>query len=241
MHKVSSAHIEHMSDEALSYSENRLVYFALLAKELIGRFHPSIVLDAGCGSAQLVFILHKLGVKAYGVDISQRYVSKAPPEIQKYLTCINIDSHDLPFCNGFFDLVVSHHSIEHFHNVEHFISEARRVLKPKGVVFIETPTPPFERSSSLLRALKIQQASKSVHPNTHSVSFWIRKFESEGFRKIGDLKPFIMRTCIDLDPPDCWWIRRLLKFGRLGKVAWHQLATYVIGTLLFEKQNEKAS
>ncbi len=231
----NNVHIEHIEEEGLAFSKNRLTYFESLAEELAGKLSFSTVLDAGCGSAQLVFILRRIGVNAYGFDISEHNLSHAPDEIKKYLTCIDIDSQQMPFSNGFFDLVVSHQSIEHFQNLDHFISEVRRVLKPKGLVMIETITPPFETGRGILRTLKIQQAPESVHPSTHSSSFWVRKFKNYGFRKVGNMKPFIRKTCVDLDPSSWWVGQLLLKCGTPGKLFWRQLAPYVRGTFLFEK------
>ncbi len=225
----------HAKESCLLYSRSRLLYFETLARELTDRFHPSTALDVGCGSAQLIFMLHKLAVKAWGVDVTELYLSKAPEEIKNYLACIDIDLQKLPFPDEFFDLVTSHHSIEHFQKPGVFISEARRVLKPKGVVMIETPTPLFEKGKFLFRLLGIERTSKSVHPETHSLSFWGKKFEDNGFKKVGDLRPFVRKTCVDLDPP-MWWIGQvLLKFGFPGKKIWQVLAPYVRGTALFQK------
>ncbi len=227
--------VTYVEEDCLLYSETRLLYFEALAKELVDGFRPSTALDVGCGSAQLVFILHRLGVKAWGVDMAESYLSKAPEQIKDYLACVDIDSQKLPFPNEFFDLVISHHSIEHFQSPQLFILEAQRVLKPKGIVMILTPNPLFEKGRSLLRFLRIERTPKSAHPNTHSLSFWVKKFENGGFRKIGDLKPFVRRGCIDLDPPIWLWGQILLKFGFLGKKVWQELAPYVRGTALFEK------
>src|SRR3989344_5745663 len=41
--------------------------------------------------------------------------------------------------DGYFDIVIMSHIIEHVVNPDHLLSEARRVLKRKGLVIINTP------------------------------------------------------------------------------------------------------
>ena len=48
------------------------------------------------------------------------------------------DGIDLPFRAGSFDLVLSHAVIEHVANPAAYLREARRVLKPGGLLFLQT-------------------------------------------------------------------------------------------------------
>lgn len=174
----------------------------------MGRFKPLFVLDASCGSGQLVYVLRYLGVNAFGIDQGRIYLSRTANNIKDFLVEADIDLSVLPFANEYFDLIVSHHSIEHLTNPDNFILEAKRVLKPRGIVFFRDNWPPFEapRLIYILRLLKILQNLHSVHPNAHSGSFWQRKFEAYGFNQIGNLNSFVRRTCIDLDPPHWWFL-----------------------------------
>jgi len=47
----------------------------------------------------------------------------------------------LPFKNNVFDLVTAIEVLEHIKETQLVISEIYRVLKPKGFVFMTTPTP----------------------------------------------------------------------------------------------------
>ena len=45
----------------------------------------------------------------------------------------------LPLPDSHFDLVLCAHVIEHVHDVQLFLSEARRVLEPRGTLALTTP------------------------------------------------------------------------------------------------------
>jgi ubiquinone/menaquinone biosynthesis C-methylase UbiE len=49
----------------------------------------------------------------------------------------------LPFADGTFDLVVCTETIEHVHDLQLFLSEARRVLEPGGRLAVTTPANRF--------------------------------------------------------------------------------------------------
>jgi SAM-dependent methyltransferase len=49
------------------------------------------------------------------------------------------ESHNLPFANRSFDLVIAHHTLEHFRDIPGTIREIRRVLKPDGRMFVTVP------------------------------------------------------------------------------------------------------
>jgi SAM-dependent methyltransferase len=109
---------------------------------------PARVVDAGCGLANTVFGLHHAGFDAYGVDFAPETVDaikRHAPELQIKLA----DVRNMPFPDAFFDGVWSLGVIEHFPDgYAPIIEEARRVLKPGGLLFLTVP------SMSPLRRLK---------------------------------------------------------------------------------------
>ncbi len=53
----------------------------------------------------------------------------------------NFDTDRLPWPDGSFDAVTCMHVVEHLQNPQHILSEAARVLKPDGLLYVETPHP----------------------------------------------------------------------------------------------------
>lgn len=91
------------------------------------------VLDAGCGPGIYLNFFKKNGFETYGIDLSP-HACRITKQIRASVT-------HLPFRNDCFDVVVSVHVIEHLaqEEVKNFFSEARRVLRPTGRLFIMTP------------------------------------------------------------------------------------------------------
>ena len=138
----------------------------ILAEHLVEKFRPKTVLDAGCGAGGLIFMFQKLGVDAYGFDVNRHTLCQANEKMQSYLC--QADAGNISFKNSTFDLIVSHHVVEHLWNHDYYIEEVKRVLKPGGGVYMETPLPPFE-AKWLWRALRIERPTE--HINLHNRFF----------------------------------------------------------------------
>lgn len=95
------------------------------------------VLDIGCGyhGAFLVSISQKI-FKGVGLDIS---VNKTPKAVNVKLIKSSADNK-LPFRNSSFNVVVISAVLEHVKFPLKMLEEARRVLKPKGLLLITTPS-----------------------------------------------------------------------------------------------------
>ncbi|OGK22035.1 hypothetical protein A3C23_03045 [Candidatus Roizmanbacteria bacterium RIFCSPHIGHO2_02_FULL_37_13b] len=90
---------------------------------------PKDVLDVGCGTGKLVGTLRRLGIKAYGIDISNYALEKVKPELQPFIK--NGDIIKIPFKSESFELVVSFDVLEHLErsNLQRAIKESARVSK----------------------------------------------------------------------------------------------------------------
>ena len=107
------------------------------------------VLDIGCGRGEAIFRCvvnyHLFGVgidySAAAVKIAHNIVRSFGTEEEKArMTYIRADAQSLPFANETFDVIFSHHVIEHLYpmQLERMLLECNRVLRDDGRIVFET-------------------------------------------------------------------------------------------------------
>ena len=111
-------------------------------ESLISVYHKGLVFDLGCGRGEWLELMQELGLTPYGVDIDEGMLqacfdlnlqaSKA--DGAEFLKTLESDSHIA---------ITAFHVVEHlsFENLQVIIQEALRVLKPGGLLIMETPNP----------------------------------------------------------------------------------------------------
>lgn len=99
------------------------------------------ILDIGCGNGDISrhFAARNRQV---GVDISDRRRDRNPTFSFKL-----VNSERLPFPDQTFDIVISHHVIEHVDDQSLHLLEIHRVLRRRGVAYLATPN----RSSPFMK------------------------------------------------------------------------------------------
>jgi SAM-dependent methyltransferase len=94
-------------------------------------------LDLGCGDGRLTSVLRAGSIT--GADVSgialERFAARLP---QASAVRVEPDA-PLPFPDTAFDLVLCVETIEHVRDVQLFLSEVRRVLRPDGTLALTTP------------------------------------------------------------------------------------------------------
>lgn len=97
---------------------------------------PGRVLDIGFGDGTFLMKAQDMGWDAVGIDIDPRVVDEARKiGLKAYLG----HPADLPAEVGMFDAITMNHVIEHVHEPMKVLGQCYDLLKPGGMLWIETP------------------------------------------------------------------------------------------------------
>lgn len=96
------------------------------------------ILDIGCGHGFFLSAAKRDGWEAIGIDIPNSDFEKSWKKLGLMVYDARI-SGELQELRGKFDVVTIWHSLEHHRNPEETISNAKKWLKPKGVLIIAVP------------------------------------------------------------------------------------------------------
>ena len=111
--------------------------FNKLEKELMPSGETRKILDIGCAVGSLLALLGQRGWETTGVEISG-------PQAQYCRQKQNLDVRSLPlkennFPEGYFNVVLASHLIEHVNDPAGLVREVRRILAAGGSFFVTTP------------------------------------------------------------------------------------------------------
>ena len=141
-------------------------------------------LDLGCGTGRHSLWLAKSGAKVTGLDFSAGMLEEArrKPGGDR-VQFVQHDLHlPLPFSDGEFDLVVSGLVLEHLRELDHFFSEARRVLRAGGRAIVSAMHPAmFLRGSQARFTDPITGELVQPGSNEHSVGEFAMAAVRAGF------------------------------------------------------------
>ncbi len=132
-------------DEYLSSEGDYLIYVLHAATYdfALPYTHGKTVLDLGCGTGYGAAGLAAVATRVVGVDIAAAAVDYA----REHFVASNltfepippIEEAALPFEDEAFDVVVSFQVVEHVRDVDRYLAEIRRVLRPSGQFLCVTP------------------------------------------------------------------------------------------------------
>ena len=102
------------------------------------------ILEVACGNGDLSVFLVQKGFHVTGIDISEVGISQAisyakQEKVANMTNFLVMDGTQLNFDDNTFDSVIFPEVFEHVINSRRYISEAIRVLKPGGRIFISVP------------------------------------------------------------------------------------------------------
>ena len=101
----------------------------------------SFILDIGTRYGTFIHHLYQRGYSnAYGIDINENVIDQgkaAYPTIKSNLFLY--DGFHIPFQDNYFEIITLFDVLEHIPNIEEFLEETYRVLKPGGILLYQTP------------------------------------------------------------------------------------------------------
>ncbi|MBP7211249.1 class I SAM-dependent methyltransferase [bacterium] len=102
--------------------------------EFINKLPSSKILDIGCGLGYMLAGISDKHQK-FGLEVSKFATSEA----EKYAKIFNEPFEDIDLKENSFDIIISHHVIEHIDSPENFLTKIKKILKPNGILIISTP------------------------------------------------------------------------------------------------------
>jgi len=97
------------------------------------------ILDLGCGTGFLLEELNSVSNNSVGLDLSADMLKLACEKEKAKRRLILGSGDNLPFADGVFDVVVCRGSLHHMPNLEHVLSEIRRILMLGGHFILSEP------------------------------------------------------------------------------------------------------
>lgn len=154
--------------------ENYIRYVHTLLAQAGAKLEGARVLDAGCGFGLTALFLHLLGaVEVHGLDCHAGMIRT----FQTYLSLLNMpfrvypclgDVAHMPYGDAYFDIVLSMEAVSHYRNLEAFLDEIARVLRPGGHLIIADGnnarhTATRRRTREIWTAFENGPAAENIH------------------------------------------------------------------------------
>src|SRR5215210_2043429 len=99
----------------------------------------TLMLEGGCGIGNYLAYYGARGRRVIGLDFAFNTLKKLHSRLENLSLCCG-DVSSLPFADETFDLYYSGGVVEHFEGgADRALAEARRVLKPDGILLISVP------------------------------------------------------------------------------------------------------
>lgn len=156
----------------------------MFAKRLRTLKHHSTVgclLDVGCGEGFFLAAAQRAGWTVTGCDFLPEGVARTTALIGTDRVS-QADACDLPFPDGSFDVVTLWDVLEHLANPDAAIAEARRVLRPGGLLAFSTPN--TRARSVALKGSASTQFQDETHISLLSPEVWDKMLGSAGLRMV---------------------------------------------------------
>jgi SAM-dependent methyltransferase len=131
------------------------------------------VLDLGCGAGEFSAELAAAGTTPVAVDVAAEALRRARERVPGLDARLWADGEPLPLEDNSVDVVWAGEVIEHVADVAPWLSEVRRVLRPRGTLLLTTP----DHAPRTLLGLALSPRRFAAHfdPRSDHVRFFSRR------------------------------------------------------------------
>ena len=128
------------------------------------------VLDVGCGAGEFSAALLDAGARPVAIDVAREALRRARERAPGLDARLWVAGEPLPVDDNAVDVVWAGEVIEHVADVAPWLSELRRVLRPRGTLLLTTP---HHGPGTLLRlALSPRRFAEHFEPRSDHVRFF---------------------------------------------------------------------
>lgn len=160
-------------------------FFGRVAEEVVDRFHPRTVLDAGCAIGFLVKALRDCGVEAEGLDSSAWAISQVPEEARPYCRVGSVTDELLRD----YDLITCVEVLGHVSPKQAAAAVANLCRHGRAVLFSSTP----------------EHVEEATHINVRPPDYWAALFAGHGFYRDTDFDAsFVAPHAVLFHPVQHW-------------------------------------
>jgi SAM-dependent methyltransferase len=161
--------------DVLRRSQHRLEYLERFSS-------PGKILDIGCGPGIFLSGALSRGWVPFGFDVSDFAVAYARDSL-RLQEVKKMDVEDIEYADGSFDAVTMFHVIEHVLDPTKLVQACHKIIKPGGIIAVETPdisTRRARRAGVNWKYLKTPE-----HLNYFSLKTLSRLLSRAGFQTVG--------------------------------------------------------
>src|SRR5580700_9382221 len=171
--------------------------------EMAGPEPVDLVLDVATGTGNTALILAPQVSKVIGLDVASGMLdqarARAEAENVRNVKFLPGSAEQLPFANDEFSLVVSRHAPHHFHRLDKFLGEVRRVLRPGGRFVLADQISPSDQVADWVD--RWERMRDPSHFRQRTIAEWRELAEAAGFSWIRD-------QLVQYELPFDWWVKQ---------------------------------
>jgi SAM-dependent methyltransferase len=162
-----------------------------------------VVLDVATGTGNTALTLAPQVSKVVGLDVASAMLdqarTRAEAENVRNVEFVSGSAEELPFQEEQFSLVVSRHAPHHFHHLDKFLGEVRRVLKPGGRLVVADQISPSAQVVEWVD--RWEQTRDPSHFRQRTITEWRELTAAAGLSWIQD-------QLVVYELPFGWWVKQ---------------------------------